>query len=81
MDANNRRSAATDVQLNLQRLNELLANKGITKPGAAAEFLGIHRSVFSLWMKRRVLPSLPIAVRAARRLETSVEDLVEDKAV
>ncbi|MEU4779225.1 helix-turn-helix transcriptional regulator [Micromonospora sp. NPDC023633] len=79
MDANNRRSDATSVQLNRERITELLAKRGVTGPSASAEFLGIHRSVFARWMDQKILPSLPAAVRIARRLEVAVEELVEDK--
>lgn len=79
MDANNGRSEATDVQLNRTRITELLAAKGVTGKTASADFLGVHRSVFDRWMGQKILPSLPVAVRIARRLGVRVEDLVEDR--
>jgi DNA-binding XRE family transcriptional regulator len=78
MDANSGRSDATDVKLNRTRITELLADKGVTGKTAAAEFLGVHRSVFDRWMGQKILPSLPVAVRIARRLGVKVEDLVEE---
>lgn len=78
MDANLRRSDATEVRLNRTLLTKLLADKGVTGKTAAAEFLGVHRSVFDRWMGQKILPSLPVAVRIARRLGVKVEDLVEE---
>ncbi|WDZ87227.1 helix-turn-helix transcriptional regulator [Micromonospora cathayae] len=79
MDANSGRSDATDVKLNRTRITQLLADKGVTGKTAAADFLGVHRSVFDRWMAQKILPSLPVAVRIARRLGVTVEDLVEDR--
>ncbi|GLY21655.1 hypothetical protein Misp04_13870 [Micromonospora sp. NBRC 101691] len=67
------------MRLNRTRLTELLADKGVSGTTASADFLGVHRSVFDRWMGQKILPSLPVALRIARRLGVKVEDLVEER--
>lgn len=74
MNTTQRRQRAS---LRRGRIRELLEAKGITTVSAQAEHLGMHRATYSELMAEKALPSLAAALRMAKRLDTTVEDIAD----
>ena len=61
------------------RVRELREAKGLSQ-GELAEELGVSRQTINSIEVGRYIPSLPLALRAARFFQTSVEEMFDDEA-